>query len=149
TVPALSGDFCTDPDTNVETLIAENSNDETLRNLLTYYTGDCTADNFAIDAVIAAQETAIPVIQEALPLLYSASASSICAELGPSVDAINASLYSLWSVLEDAGELSSCEGLNGPYQAAVYDELCEELPKGLLGFWVSCVLLTVLLLVLV
>ena len=72
-VAALSGDFCTDPDSNVDTLIAENSNDETLRSLLTYYTGDCTTENFAIDAVIAAQETAIPVIQETLPLLFSAS----------------------------------------------------------------------------
>lgn len=62
---------------------------------------------------------------------------------------MNASLYSLWSNLEEAGELSSCENLNGAYQAAVYTELCYELPKGLLGFWVSCVILTVLLLVLV
>ena len=74
-VPALSGDFCTDPDTNVETLIAESSDDETLRSLLTYYTGDCTSENFAIDAIIAAQETAIPAIQEALTLLNSFSVS--------------------------------------------------------------------------
>lgn len=148
TLSALSGDFCTDPDTNVETLIAKSSDDETLRSLLTYYTGDCTSDNFAIDAVIAAQEAAIPVLQEALPLLFSVSASSICSGIGPSIDALNMSLFELWSLLEEAGQLSSCENLNEPYQAAVYTELCYELPKGLLGFWVSCVILTVLLLVL-
>lgn len=52
-------------------------------------------------------------------------------------------------VLENAGELSSCENLNGLYQTAVYDELCTDLPRGLLGFWVSCSILTVLLLILV
>lgn len=59
------------------------------------------------------------------------------------------SLQELWFVLEDAGELTSCENLNGQYQAAVYDDLCEDVPDGLLGFWVSCAILTVLLLVLV
>ncbi|CAM9421985.1 unnamed protein product [Laminaria digitata] len=146
TLSALSGDFCTDPDTNVETLIAESSNDETLRSLLTYYTGDCTSENFAVDAILGAQETALPIIQETLPVLYSVT--SFCESLLPPVDAVNASLYSLWSVLDEAGQLSSCENLNGPYQAAVYEELCDELPRGLLGFWVSCVILTLLLLVL-
>lgn len=52
-------------------------------------------------------------------------------------------------MLEDAGELSSCENLNSLYQTAVYDELCSDMPRGLLGFWVSCSILTVLLLILV
>ena len=55
----------------------------------------------------------------------------------------------LWAVLQNAGELTSCENLNAPYQDAVYNELCTSLPAGLLGFWVSCVILTVLLLLLV
>lgn len=62
---------------------------------------------------------------------------------------VDTAMYDLWIVLEDAGELSSCENINGPYQEAVYDELCTLVPEGLLGFWVSCVILTVLLLVLV
>lgn len=72
-----------------------------------------------------------------------------CDDLVAPVESIDASLESLWAILEDGGELSSCENINGKYQAAVYDELCDELPKGLLGFWVSCALLTVLLLILV
>ena len=75
--------------------------------------------------------------------------AGVCESLLPSVKAVNASLYDLWLVLEEAAQLSSCENLNGPYQAAVYYELCAELPKGLLGFWVSCVILTLLLVVLV
>lgn len=72
-----------------------------------------------------------------------------CEELEPAVEEVDASLRSLWTVLEDAGELSSCENLNSLYQKAVYDELCTDLPRGLLGFWVSCSILTVLLLILV
>lgn len=73
----------------------------------------------------------------------------VCSDLSPAVEALDTTLEDLWNVLDDAAFLTSCENLNGLYQAAVYDELCEELPKGLLGFWVSCVILTVLLLVLV
>ncbi len=72
-----------------------------------------------------------------------------CGELLAPVQSVEASLQSLWAVLENAGELSSCENLNTLYQTAVYDELCDDLPRGLLGFWVSCSILTVLLLVLV
>ena len=90
------------------------------------------------------------VAQRNLTLLFpSLQATDVCEDILPAVNTVNASLYDLWSLLDEAGQLSSCEGLNGPYQAAVYDELCDELPRGLLGFWVSCVILTVLLLVLV
>lgn len=72
-----------------------------------------------------------------------------CEDLLAPVQALDTSLENFWTVLDDAGELSSCENVNGLYQAAVYDELCDDLPSGLLGFWVSCVILTVLLLILV
>lgn len=72
-----------------------------------------------------------------------------CDDLVAPVQSINSSMESLWIVLEDGAELSSCENINGKYQAAVYNELCDELPKGLLGFWVSCTILTILLLILV
>lgn len=72
-----------------------------------------------------------------------------CSELAEPVQAVDNSLQNFWTILEDAGELSSCENLNGLYQTAVYDELCKDLPDGLLGFWVSCAFLTVLLLILV
>lgn len=62
---------------------------------------------------------------------------------------MDSSFQGLWNVLWDAGKLSSCENLNGHYQAAVHAELCDDLPRGLLGFWVSCFFLTLLLLVLV
>lgn len=72
-----------------------------------------------------------------------------CEELLAPVQEVDASFQGLWNVLWDAGELSSCENLNGLYQEAVYDELCDDLPRGLLGFWVSCFFLTLLLVVLV
>lgn len=72
-----------------------------------------------------------------------------CDELLEPVQALDSSLEDLWILLDDAGELSSCENVNGLYQGAVYNELCKDLPRGLFGFWVSCVLLTILLLILV
>lgn len=34
-----------------------------------YYTGDCSTENQAVDAVIAAQQVAVPAIQQVAPLL--------------------------------------------------------------------------------
>eukprot|EP00752_Nemacystus_decipiens_P005381 g4879.t1 len=147
TLSALSGDFCIDPDTNADTLITESSDSEQLTQLIQYYTGDCTTENEAVDAIIAAQEVAVPVIQEVGELLVQLA--DACDDLQAPVVEVNGALRSLWTVLEDAGELSSCENLNSLYQTAVYDELCTDVPKGLLGFWVSCSILTVLLLILV
>ena len=72
-----------------------------------------------------------------------------CEEILTPVEEVDSSFQGLWNVLWDAGQLSSCENLNGHYQAAVHDELCDDLPRGLLAFWVSCAFLTLLLLVLV
>ncbi|CAN0314917.1 unnamed protein product [Ectocarpus sp. 6 AP-2014] len=143
---ALTGDFCIDPDTNANDLITENTEGD-IADLITYYTGDCTSENVAVDAIIAAQEVAVPIIQSVVPTLYQLEEA--CSDLAEPVQTLDNSLESFWTILEDAGELSSCENLNGLYQSAVYDELCKDLPEGLLGFWVSCAFLTVLLLILV
>ncbi|CAM9803134.1 unnamed protein product [Ectocarpus sp. 12 AP-2014] len=142
---ALTGDFCIDPDANANELITDNTDGE-IADLITYYTGDCTSENVAVDAIIAAQVVAVPIIQSVVPTLYQLEAA--CSDLAEPVQTLDNSLESFWTILEDAGELSSCENLNGLYQAAVYDELCKDLPQGLLGFWVSCAFLTVLLLIL-
>ncbi|CAM9899295.1 unnamed protein product, partial [Ectocarpus fasciculatus] len=143
---ALTGDFCIDPDANANDLITDNADGE-IADLITYYTGDCTSENVAVDAIIAAQEVAVPIIQSVVPTLFQLE--DACSELAEPVQAVDNSLQNFWAILADAGELSSCENLNGLYQSAVYDELCKDLPEGLLGFWVSCVFLTVLLLILV
>ncbi|CAM9794407.1 unnamed protein product [Pylaiella littoralis] len=146
TLSALSGDFCIDPDTHTETLVNDNAEGEVAA-LITYYTGDCSTENDVADAVISAQEVVVPAIQSFLPTLFDLADQ--CDDLVAPVQSINSSMESLWIVLEDGAELSSCENINGKYQAAVYNELCDELPKGLLGFWVSCTILTILLLILV
>lgn len=76
-IAALSGDYCTDPDANAEALIVENADSDTLKELLTYYTGDCTTDNEVVDIIIASQTVAIPIIQETLPILYQAGPPNI------------------------------------------------------------------------
>lgn len=65
------------------------------------------------------------------------------------MEEVDGAMENLWTILDDTALLLSCENLNGLYQAAVYDNLCAKLPEGLLAFWVSAVILTVLLLVLV
>ena len=60
---------------NANALIAENSDGEQLTQLIQYYTGDCTTENAARDAVIAAQEVTVPVIQEFVPLLFQVNAA--------------------------------------------------------------------------
>eukprot|EP00903_Cladosiphon_okamuranus_P012954 g12093.t1 len=144
---ALSGDFCIDPDANANDLIVEASDDPQLTQLISYYTGDCSTENEAVDAVISAQEVAVPALQTMVPRLYELV--DVCEDLQAPVEEVDGALRSLWTVLEEAGELSSCENLNSLYQTAVYDELCTDVPQGLLGFWVSCSILTVLLLILV
>lgn len=65
----MTGDFCIDPDTNANELITDNT-DGDIADLITYYTGDCTSENVAVDAIIAAQELAVPIIQSFVPTLY-------------------------------------------------------------------------------
>ena len=65
------------------------------------------------------------------------------------VNELNQTLWDFWVILENAANLTSCENFNGQYQSVVYDEFCDNLPRALLGFWVSGVILTVLLLMLV
>lgn len=73
----------------------------------------------------------------------------MCEELLPFTRSLETSFQALWTTLEQAAELTSCENINGFYQRVVFEELCDDVPEGLLNYWVSCCLLAVLLLVLV
>lgn len=75
--------------------------------------------------------------------------TSLCASLDTPVSTLDAQLQELWDILNDAAVITSCRNINGLYQAAVYDDLCNSLPEGLRALWVSCVFLTILLIVLV
>ena len=75
--PAVSGDFCIDPDVHASDLIAGTSDAEDLRNLVTYYTGDCSTENFAVDAITLAQQVAMSSIQVLLPVLHGVSGGSV------------------------------------------------------------------------
>ncbi|CAN0286115.1 unnamed protein product, partial [Hapterophycus canaliculatus] len=134
-----------DSDGDANSLIGDNSDGD--GQLITYYTTDRSTENQAVDAIISAREIAIPMLQSTLPCIYAMMDE--CVDLLAPVQDLDTLLESLWTVLEGAGEPSSCENINGLYQAAVYDELCDDVPSGLLGFWVSCEMLTVLLLILV
>lgn len=72
-----------------------------------------------------------------------------CPDLEESVVAIDNNMETAWNILDEAAVATSCGNINSLYQEAVYDQLCEKLPEGLLGLWVSGVFLTVLLLLLV
>lgn len=78
--PAVSGDFRIDPDAHASDLIAGTSDAEDLLNLVTYYTGDCSTENFAVDAITLAQQVAMPSIQVLLPVLYGVSGGSVFVE---------------------------------------------------------------------
>lgn len=73
----------------------------------------------------------------------------MCDEVGDDVDLMNSSLDDLWDTLDDGAELVSCENIGGLYRSVVFEELCGELPRGLMALLVSCVLLFLLLLLLV
>ena len=74
---------------------------------------------------------------------------SVGCDVSSFVNELNQTLWDFWVILENAANLTSCENINGQYQSVVYDEFCDNLPRALLGFWVSGVILTVLLLMLV
>lgn len=65
------------------------------------------------------------------------------------MEALDASLKEVWGLLVEAGQLVSCSEINGQYQTAVYDAMCDDLPKGLLVLWPACAVLATLLLLMV
>lgn len=62
---------------------------------------------------------------------------------------VDQTLLDVWTILAEAGELTSCENINSQYQTVVYDNFCDKLSIGLLVSWVSCTSLAFLLLMLV
>lgn len=80
---------------------------------------------------------------------HLSQAVGVCSDLEDSVVSIDNDMETAWNLLDEAAVVTSCRNINSLYQAAVYDQLCEKLPEGLLGLWVSGVFLTVLLLLLV
>lgn len=65
------------------------------------------------------------------------------------MELLDSSLEELWDTLDEGAELVSCSNINGLYRSAVWDELCGELPKGLMVLLVSCILLSAVLVLLV
>lgn len=49
--------------------------EESLAELVVYYTGDCTSENILIDVIVAAQEVAKPFIEGVLPAVYEVRVS--------------------------------------------------------------------------
>ncbi|CAM9191080.1 unnamed protein product [Ectocarpus sp. 8 AP-2014] len=146
---ALTGDYCIDPNGNTERLLASAIEDEGIVDIVTWYTTDCQSkESVPFDAVILAQEFARVFIQLTLTSLYDTS-TNVCEELLPFTRSLETSFQALWTTLEEAAELTSCENINGFYQRVVFEEICDDVPEGLLNYWVSCCLLAVLLLVLV
>ncbi len=86
---------------------------------------------------------------DTLPQRQHQQASQLCSDAEDDIELMEQSLKEVWDTLNEGAELASCSAINGLYRSAVWDELCEELPKGLLALLVSCILLSALLLLLV
>lgn len=81
--------------------------------------------------------------------ITTTQASHTCHAAIDPVELMDTSMHTLWETLDEAGEVVSCQNINGLYRSAVWDELCSELPGVLLVLLVSCVLLSTMLLLLV
>ncbi|CAM9485388.1 unnamed protein product [Discosporangium mesarthrocarpum] len=136
---ALTGDFCVDPSTN---LTEQLSNKE----LAAYYTGDCTGPNSLVQAMTTAEALAVNAISAFMPALKDVVSS--CPAATRDSLALERGLYDLYTKLSAEVYLTSCRNMNSYYDNAVHNNMCGVLGESLIVLWVSLVVLSVLLFVL-
>ncbi|CAM9637816.1 unnamed protein product [Scytosiphon promiscuus] len=146
TIRTMITDFCSDLDDNLDNVVEGDDISVVVDPVLDYYTGDCSGSTVAVDAIDAAQDLAADGIATILDIL--SFGATLCDDIEDDVELMDSSLEELLDTLDEGAELVSCENIGGLYRSVVWDELCGELPQGLMVLLVSCVLLFVFLLLL-